>query len=105
MWFELLRPYRVMLASFRYISWLLSICYFLIALTLYLSTWVAPSDFQQGENYRIIYVHVPAAWMSLLIYIIITGSSILFLLTKHPILLLCSRTGWCPLCFVNSIYR
>jgi heme exporter protein CcmC len=59
----------------------------------YLSTWVVPSDFQQGENYRIIYVHVPAAWMSLLIYTGITLTSVLFLLTKHPILHLFTRIG------------
>ena len=30
---------------------------------------VAPSDFQQGDAYRIIFIHVPAAWMSMLIYL------------------------------------
>ena len=36
---------------------------------LYISFFVAPTDFQQGEAYRIIFVHVPAAWMSMLIYV------------------------------------
>lgn len=36
---------------------------------LYISFFIAPTDFQQGEAYRIIFVHVPAAWMSMLIYI------------------------------------
>jgi heme exporter protein C len=31
---------------------------------------IAPSDFQQGDAYRIIFVHVPAAWMSMLIYVV-----------------------------------
>ena len=30
---------------------------------------VAPSDFQQGDAYRIIFIHVPAAWMSMIIYL------------------------------------
>jgi heme exporter protein C len=30
---------------------------------------VAPTDFQQGEAYRIIFIHVPAAWMGMLIYL------------------------------------
>ena len=30
---------------------------------------VAPTDFQQGEGYRIIFVHVPASWMSMVIYL------------------------------------
>ena len=36
---------------------------------LYVGFVVAPTDAQQGEAYRIIYVHVPAAWMSMLIYV------------------------------------
>ena len=31
---------------------------------------VAPTDAQQGEAYRIIFIHVPAAWMSMFIYIV-----------------------------------
>lgn len=41
---------------------------------LYVSFFVAPpSDFQQKEAYRIIFVHVPAAWMSMLIYVVMAG--------------------------------
>ncbi|MDE2052278.1 MAG: heme ABC transporter permease, partial [Gammaproteobacteria bacterium] len=29
---------------------------------------LAPPDYQQGDGYRIIYVHAPSAWMSLLVY-------------------------------------
>nr|YP_010736354.1 cytochrome c biosynthesis ccmC-like [Zygnema circumcarinatum]QKQ14682.1 cytochrome c biosynthesis ccmC-like [Zygnema circumcarinatum]WEL36327.1 cytochrome c biosynthesis ccmC-like [Zygnema circumcarinatum] len=93
MYFELLRPYYLMLASFRCTPVLIALCYCVLAIGLYLSTLVAPSDFQQGENYRILFVHVPTAWMSLLIYIGITLTSVLFLLTKHPILHLFTQTG------------
>src|SRR3979490_1451979 len=37
---------------------------------LYISFFVAPTDFQQGEAYRIIFIHVPAAWMSMFIYVV-----------------------------------
>jgi heme exporter protein C len=37
---------------------------------LYLAFFVAPTDAQQGEVYRIIFVHVPAAWMSMFIYVV-----------------------------------
>ncbi len=37
---------------------------------LYISFFVAPTDAQQGEAYRIIFIHVPAAWMSMLIYVV-----------------------------------
>nr|QIA60398.1 cytochrome c biogenesis C [Heteroscyphus zollingeri] len=93
MYVPLLRPFLFMCRSFRYAQILIGFCWFLTAIAIYLSIWVAPSDFQQGENYRIIYVHVPAAWMSLLIYIAMAISSVLFLLTKHPLFQLFPKTG------------
>ncbi|HEY0822172.1 MAG TPA: heme ABC transporter permease CcmC [Ramlibacter sp.] len=37
---------------------------------LYLGFFVAPTDAQQGEGYRIIFIHVPASWMSMFIYLV-----------------------------------
>lgn len=37
---------------------------------LYIGFFVAPTDFQQGEAYRIIFIHVPAAWMSMFLYVV-----------------------------------
>ena len=37
---------------------------------LYVGFFVAPTDAQQGEVYRIIFIHVPAAWMSMFIYLV-----------------------------------
>lgn len=45
----------------------------LTVIGLYLSFFVAPTDFQQGEAYRVIFIHVPAAWMSMFIYLIMAG--------------------------------
>jgi len=42
---------------------------------LYQGLFVAPTDYQQGESYRIIFVHVPAAWMSLFIYVVMAVSA------------------------------
>jgi len=42
----------------------------LLAVGLYMSFFVAPVDYKQGEGYRIIFVHVPASWMSMFIYLI-----------------------------------
>ncbi len=46
---------------------------------LYLGFVVAPTDFQQGQAYRIIFIHVPAAWMSMFIWVVMTFWSILAL--------------------------
>ncbi|MDP2852434.1 MAG: cytochrome c biogenesis protein CcsA, partial [Gallionella sp.] len=40
---------------------------------LWISFFVAPTDAQQGEGYRIIFVHVPASWMSMFIYLVMAA--------------------------------
>ncbi len=52
-----------------WIPWLGGITTLLLIAGLYLGLWVAPPDYQQGDSYRIMYVHVPAAWMSLFVYV------------------------------------
>jgi heme exporter protein C len=47
----------------------LSLAVLLTAAGLYVGLVQAPTDWQQGDSYRIIYVHVPAAWMSMVIYL------------------------------------
>lgn len=42
---------------------------------LYYGLFVAPPDYQQGESYRIMYIHVPAAWMSMFIYMVMAISA------------------------------
>ncbi|CAH8258863.1 unnamed protein product [Arabidopsis lyrata] len=69
-------------------SWL-----FLTAMAIHLSLGVAPLDLQQGGNSRILYVHVPAARMSIIVYIATAINTFLFLLTKHPLYLRSSGTG------------
>jgi len=43
---------------------------------------LAPADYQQGEGFRIIYVHVPAAWMSLFIYTVMAGAAVVTLIWR-----------------------
>src|SRR5258708_29899091 len=52
----------------RLIPWFGSAAALLAVAALYLGFFVAPTDFQQGEAYRIIFIHVPAAWMAMFIY-------------------------------------
>ena len=40
---------------------------------LYVAFFIAPTDHQQGESYRIIFIHVPAAWMSMFLYLVMAG--------------------------------
>jgi len=54
----------------KLIPWFSALALILAAVGLYISFFVAPTDFQQGEGYRIIFIHVPAAWMSMFIYVV-----------------------------------
>ncbi len=47
----------------------------LIGIGLYMSFFVAPVDYKQGDGYRIIFIHVPASWMSMFIYLVMAGWS------------------------------
>lgn len=53
--------------------WLWAAAALLAAVGLYVGFAVAPTDAQQGEAYRIIFIHVPAAWMSMLVYLAMAG--------------------------------
>ncbi len=59
------------------VPWFTVLAMVLIGVGLYMSFFVAPTDYKQGEGYRIIFVHVPAAWMSMFIYLIMAFWSIL----------------------------
>ncbi len=57
----------------------------LLAIGLYLAFFVAPPDYQQGESVRIMYLHVPAAWLGMFIYTIMTASAFGTLIFRHPL--------------------
>ncbi len=57
----------------------------LIAVGLYLALFVAPPDYQQGESVRIMFVHVPSAWMALFVYTGMAAASAMALIWKHPL--------------------
>jgi len=52
---------------------------------LWLALYASPPDYQQGEAVRIMYVHVPAAWMALFVYVVVAAGSISFLIWRHPL--------------------
>ncbi len=46
---------------------------------------LAPPDYQQGETVKIMYIHVPAAWLSSFIYVVMTAASLGTLVWRHPL--------------------
>jgi heme exporter protein C len=68
----------------RLLPWLALASAALFALGLFLS-FTAPPDYQQGETVRIMYIHVPAAWLSTFIYAVMTLAALGTLVWRHPL--------------------
>ena len=56
-----------------------------IGIGLVLGLFFAPADYQQGHTVRIMYVHVPSAWMALFVYTAIAVASAVSLIWRHPL--------------------
>ncbi|KAI3859064.1 hypothetical protein MKW92_019717 [Papaver armeniacum] len=84
---SLLQPSFFMSKTRSYAYILIGFQLFLTAMAIHLSLRVAPQDLQQGGNSRLLYVHVPADWMSILVYLVTAINSSFFLLTKYPLFL------------------
>ncbi len=69
-WFKYSSPPAFYPLAGLLIPWFYTLATVFAAVGLYISFAVAPTDFQQGEAYRIIFVHVPAAWMSMFLYLV-----------------------------------
>ncbi len=63
-------------------AWLSAV---VLAAGLYLTFAVAPADYQQGETVKIMYIHVPAAWLSMGCYTLMAISALGTLVWKHPL--------------------
>ncbi|MFK7860311.1 MAG: heme ABC transporter permease [Granulosicoccus sp.] len=62
-----------------------AVCLISLVIGLYLGLVIAPPDYEQGDSYRIIYIHVPAAWMSMFVYVVMATSSAIFLIWRLKI--------------------
>jgi len=69
-WFKYAAPNNFYDLAGRLIPWVTVIAVLLTIVGMYIGFFVAPTDFQQGDAYRIIFLHVPAAWMSMFIYMV-----------------------------------
>jgi heme exporter protein C len=78
-------PARFMALSGRLLPWLAGLAAIVLAAGLVLAFFVAPPDYQQGETVRIMFVHVPAAWLGLFFYIVMAVSALGTLVWRHPL--------------------
>ena len=69
-WFKYSSPQTFYPLAGYLLPWFGGVAAVFAAAGLYIGFFVAPTDAQQGESYRIIFIHVPAAWMSMFLYLV-----------------------------------
>jgi heme exporter protein C len=69
-WFKYSSPASFYTLAGKMVPFFVVLAVVLLIAGLYVGFFVAPTDFQQGEAYRIIFIHVPAAWMSMFLYVV-----------------------------------
>ncbi|MGO4832347.1 heme ABC transporter permease [Rhizobiaceae sp. 2RAB30] len=83
-WTDLANPTRFVALADRLIPWLAGLAALVLAIGLYMS-FAAPEDYQQGITVRIMYIHVPFAWLSMMCYTIMAASGLGTLVWRHPL--------------------
>ena len=90
---RLANPTRFMELSSVLLPWFWAGAFLFIGYAMYLVFFVAPPDYQQGETVKIMYIHVPAAWLAMMYYSIIAISSFGLLVFRHPLADVSAKTA------------
>jgi len=78
-------PTRFLRIANAVLPWTGGLTVLLLGAGLYLALLNSPPDYQQGETVRIMYVHVPSAWMALFTYLTMAVASAVALIWRHPL--------------------
>ena len=90
---SLANPTRFLSLVEAVVPWLTALVVILLGTGLYLSFFVAPPDYQQGETVRIMFIHVPAAWLALFGYTVIAMAALGTLIWRHPLADVAAKTA------------
>jgi heme exporter protein C len=82
---DLANPTRFLGATARALPWLAAATALAFAFGLYLSFFTAPDDYQQGATVKIMFVHVPNAWLAMGVWTVMSIASIGTLVWRHPL--------------------
>ncbi len=77
----------------RILPWAMFVFLATLGYGLYLALLASPADYQQGESVRIMYVHVPSAWMAMFTYMVVAGASFTAIVWRHPLALLAGKAA------------
>ncbi len=82
---DLANPARFLAFTARALPWLALATAISFAIGLYLVWFVAPDDYQQGATVKIMFIHVPNAWLSMAVWGVMSIASIGTLVWRHPL--------------------
>jgi heme exporter protein C len=66
----------------RWTPWAFAVAMLLMALGTWGGLYAVPADYKQGENFRILYIHVPSAWMSLFVFVVMAVQALIALVWR-----------------------
>ena len=89
----LANPARFLKIANAVLPYVWAITIALFAIGLYGALVLSPPDYQQGETVRIMYIHVPAAWLALLVYSVMALASAVALIFRHPLADVAAKTA------------
>src|SRR5271163_747857 len=81
---DLANPTRFLAFTARLLPWLAAVTAILLAVGLYQSA-MAPDDYQQGATVKIMYIHVPNAWLSMFVWGVMSVAAVGTLVWRHPL--------------------
>lgn len=86
-------PTRFMALSGRIVGPMAVVSACLLGAGLYYALLDSPPDYQQGDTVRIMYVHVPSAWLAMFGYMVMAGASAMALIFRHPLADVCAKSA------------
>jgi heme exporter protein C len=82
---DLANPSRFLAVVEYALSWLMAITALALALGLYQALFLAPDDYQQGATVKIMFLHVPSAWLAMFCWALMSVAALGTLVWRHPL--------------------
>jgi heme exporter protein C len=104
---DLANPTRFLALTARILPWTATATAIAFAIGLYL-VWSAPDDYQQGATVKIMFIHVPNAWLAMAVWAVMSIASIGTLVWRHPLADVAAKAAapigaaFCMLCLVTG---
>ncbi len=90
---DLANPSRFLALAERVLPWLIAATIFAFAIGLGQALFIAPDDYQQGATVKIMFLHVPAAWLGMFCWTLMSVASLGTLVWRHPLADVAAKTA------------